>query len=261
VRPNSPNHSCRISRWDQHPLVPCCPRNSRRSWQSFVTASRWSASLTGRLSGLRTCMTDRYQHLRYAPRARGSDRLFGPSTSSCFGRRSAASALPTGLSLGIGTPRIRQTDRPFSIGTPRIRQTKRTVGTAPHRISVFVILPVVLPSRRRSKSGTDLAPQASGAGSTDTRTVRYPLQLLQIAGSTPRRTAQTIWCGSRVPLRTALPADRHARPSSVPLVVDPLEVSGSEQKALPQRGGATAFADEYRPQLCRHELPEANKIV
>jgi hypothetical protein len=72
--------------------------------------------------------------------------LCGPSTSSRLGRRSAASALPTGLSLGIGPPRIRQTDRPFGVGPPCIRQTERTVGAAPHRVSVFVILPVVLPA-------------------------------------------------------------------------------------------------------------------
>lgn len=57
-----------------------------------------------------------------------------------------ASALPAGLSLGVGTPRVRQTDRPFSVGTPCLRQAERTVGTAPYRIGVLVVLPVVLPA-------------------------------------------------------------------------------------------------------------------
>lgn len=69
-----------------------------------------------------------------------------PTTSSRLGPRLAPALFPTGLPSGIGTPCICQADRPFGVGTPGIRQTERTVGAASYRVSVFVILPVVLPA-------------------------------------------------------------------------------------------------------------------
>lgn len=187
-----------------------------------------------------TCVTHRQQDLRYAPRERGSGRLSGPHRSACFRRRSAASALPTGLSLGKGTPRIRQTDRPFGIGTPCLRQTERTVGTAPHRVSIFVILPVVFPATGEANlEVTSPLGRRMPAARTRVRSAtrfshyRSQIQRLDVLPK-PSGAANELLCGRSLLLTGTLV---HTLCLSLSIHV---KYRAQHRKPPPQGGGATA---------------------